>query len=140
MDIIRIYAQKILDGYLANQRDRKIFPGYRSLESSTAPKWWTDELAQPEWGEILGFHEPQPDVMNGSLVVSKLGLVLFAGTVTWIAYSDIVGYDTPSKAPPARELIIHTRQGPRIALSFPQGDVFSFIRFLGIAVSNSQRT
>jgi hypothetical protein len=129
MTDVALYARRIL----------KHFPGYVPFYETRRPSWWHDDLANAAWGTIYGIYENQSDAQDGSMIVAEKGLALLReyGSVKWLPYSDIVGWEGLYKDPvPARSLIVKTRSGERIELPFLRaiGEAFAFVQFLRPAI------
>lgn len=105
-----------------------VFPGYHP---ASEPGWWQDFALDPSWGALIGAHEAIPGQSTDAFLVTEAGLVKIEGVVRWIPYAAIQRpcLERLSKVPMSRSLdvVLH---GGETTFHFPQGDAFTFARYL----------
>jgi hypothetical protein len=136
---MRHSVKKLLRGDRVDQPGVRIFPGFISVEDGR-PSWWREGLMNEAGGELFGVHECRSGQPEGALLIAAKGLALVNAQlgVRWVAYSDVASWDKLSKEPVSKALVIRTFNGEAIALPFPDGGAFTFVRFLCTAIHESK--
>jgi hypothetical protein len=131
---IRRHVLRLLAGSRKDTGAR-IYPDFIFFETANRPTWWTDDIAAPEWGEVLGVHEKVRNKKVGSIVVTDNGLALLQDKEsTWVRFDEIERWDELLKEPLSTTLRIWTKAGKKIELPFNDAGAFTFVRFLSRAM------
>jgi hypothetical protein len=132
------HVRRVLDASRKGSLDNaRVFPNFISFEhDAERPVWWQEVSVPNSWGRILGVHENKPGFQEGSILIAEKGLAVLQSerAMTWVPYDGIDRWDSLSKDPVSRVLVLWTMSGERVELPFHGGGAFAFVQFLGGAI------
>ncbi|MEZ4301819.1 MAG: hypothetical protein R3B70_43190 [Polyangiaceae bacterium] len=142
---IQWHVQRLLAAVREIDGKRVIaYPDFSLFREGEPPGWWTEDLRQPEWGEVFGVYENKRGTGARAIVVTTEGLAVLGDDAQldqWLRYVEVARWDRLSKDPISLALVVWKENGERVTLPFEArpGDAFSFVQFLSAARNAHRR-